>query len=183
MSEEILIRQCDPTLAGIKTGSLFPCPYGDVPGLLQDLRELNRRIVPKGLCLLPLCWQSHRALLYLFRPRALERDLRGEETARLLEAAGYPSRRSGACLGQLMQRLREKKDFPHEIGLFLSYPPEDVKGFIENRAAKSKCTGHWKVYGDERRTRALFEKYDRCTRIYWDLWQAGHTLDTLIVET
>ena len=75
------------------------------------------------------------------------------------------------------------KDFPHEIGLFLSYPPEDVKGFIENRAAKSKCTGHWKVYGDERRTRALFEKYDRCTRIYWDLWQAGHTLDTLIVET
>ena len=29
----------------------------------------------------------------------------------------------------------------------------------------------------------LFEKYDRCTRIYWDLWQAGHTLDTLIVET
>ena len=77
----------------------------------------------------------------------------------------------------------ESGEFPHEVGLFLSYPPEDVKGFIENRAAKSKCTGHWKVYGDERRTRALFEKYDRCTRIYWDLWQAGHTLDTLIVET
>ena len=27
MSEERLIRQCAPTLAGIKTGSLFPCPY------------------------------------------------------------------------------------------------------------------------------------------------------------
>lgn len=26
MSEEILIRQGAPTLAGIKTGSLFPCP-------------------------------------------------------------------------------------------------------------------------------------------------------------
>ena len=29
MSEEILIRQGAPTLAGIKTGSLFPCPCED----------------------------------------------------------------------------------------------------------------------------------------------------------
>ena len=26
MSEELMVRQCAPTLAGIKTGSLFPCP-------------------------------------------------------------------------------------------------------------------------------------------------------------
>lgn len=27
MSDELIIRQCAPTLAGIKTGSLFPCRY------------------------------------------------------------------------------------------------------------------------------------------------------------
>ena len=27
MSDEMIVRQCAPTLAGIKTGSLFPCPY------------------------------------------------------------------------------------------------------------------------------------------------------------
>ena len=27
MSEETVVRQCAPTLAGIKTGSLIPCPY------------------------------------------------------------------------------------------------------------------------------------------------------------
>lgn len=99
MSEEILIRQCAPTLAGIKTGSLFPCPYGDVPGLLQDLRELNRRIVPKGLCLLPLCWQSHRALLYLFRPRALERDLRGRRRPGCWRRQGIPPGAAGRVWG------------------------------------------------------------------------------------
>ena len=26
MSEELVVRQCAPTLAGIKTGSLFSCP-------------------------------------------------------------------------------------------------------------------------------------------------------------
>ena len=33
-----------------------------------------------------------------------------------------------------MQRLADGGKFPHEIGLFLGYPPEDVSGFIENRA-------------------------------------------------
>ena len=42
MSEEILIRQGAPTLAGIKTGSLFPCPCDDREALLDDVRRLNR---------------------------------------------------------------------------------------------------------------------------------------------
>ena len=49
MSEEILIRQGAPTLAGIKTGSLFPCPCDDREALLTDVRRLNRQLVPKGL--------------------------------------------------------------------------------------------------------------------------------------
>ena len=40
MSEEILIRQGAPTLAGIKTGSLFPCPCDDRASLLSDIRRL-----------------------------------------------------------------------------------------------------------------------------------------------
>ena len=54
MSEEILIRQGAPTLAGIKTGSLFPFPCEDHEALMTDIRRLNRRLSPKGLCLLPL---------------------------------------------------------------------------------------------------------------------------------
>ena len=54
MSEETVVRQCAPTLAGIKTGSLFPCPYDSREELLQDVRSLNKRLVPKGLCLLPM---------------------------------------------------------------------------------------------------------------------------------
>ena len=53
MSEEILIRQGAPTLAGIKTGSLFPFPCEDHEALMTDIRRLNRRLSPKGLCLSP----------------------------------------------------------------------------------------------------------------------------------
>ena len=40
------------------------------------------------------------------------------------------------------------------MGLFLSYPPEDVKGFIDHRANDFKCAGLWKVYGDEEKARS-----------------------------
>ena len=62
MSEEMVVRQCAPTLAGIKTGSLFPCPCTDRDALLDEVRQLNRRLSPKGLCLLPLRFTEGSAL-------------------------------------------------------------------------------------------------------------------------
>ena len=39
MSEEILVRQGAPTLADIKTGSLFPCPCENREALLAEDRK------------------------------------------------------------------------------------------------------------------------------------------------
>ena len=90
MSEDIVVRQCAPTLAGLKTGSLFPCPYESKQTLMKDVRKLNQIFVPKGLCLLPLRLAEKRALLYLYRPRELERDLTDQMAAELLRKVGYP---------------------------------------------------------------------------------------------
>ena len=37
MSEEMVVRQAAPTLAGIKTGSLFPCPCAEKDALLGEI--------------------------------------------------------------------------------------------------------------------------------------------------
>ena len=42
MSEENLVRQCAPTLAGIKTGTIFPAPFTSLAELTAEIRELNR---------------------------------------------------------------------------------------------------------------------------------------------
>ena len=73
------------------------------------------------------------------------------------------------------------RGIPARGGLFLSYPPEDVKGFIENRAANAKCTGVWKVYGDERQARQTFDRYKKCTQTYCERWRSGVELDRLAV--
>ena len=123
MSEEILVRQGAPTLAGIKTGSLFPCPCEDKEALFADIRRLNRLLVPKGLCLLPIRFLKGQVLLYLYRPSELRRDLENEQAAEILHHAGYNSGHCGRCIANLIRRFREGGEFPHEVGLFLSYPP------------------------------------------------------------
>ena len=46
MSEDIVVRQCAPTLAGLKTGSLFPCPYESKQTLMKDVLKINQIFVP-----------------------------------------------------------------------------------------------------------------------------------------
>ena len=88
MSEEYVVRQCAPTLAGIKTGSLFPCPYQSRQALMSEIRALNRRLSPKGLILLPVRYLDGKALLYLYRPSNLRQDLKDRLAAHVLEQAG-----------------------------------------------------------------------------------------------
>ena len=131
MSEYQIIRFCAPTLAGLKTASLFCCDAPDEAELLGQLRHWNTSLAPKGLRMLPLRIWNGRALIYLYRPKALARDLACEDAACLLNGSGYDGTEPSGCLRCLMGRLQCQKDgFPHEIGLFLGYPPEDVRGFI-----------------------------------------------------
>lgn len=181
MPEELVVRFCAPTLAGMKTGSMFSCPYDSAQELRRDIREMNRRLGRKGLRVLPLRYQNRRALIYVYRPKRLEADLEELDAVSILTGMGYPVGSSNRCVAKLVQRLREEPEFPHEIGLFLGYPPEDVWGFIENRAEDCKCVGCWKVYGDEAAAQKLFRKYHKCTEVYCNCLRRGFSMERLTV--
>ena len=179
MSEETVVRQAAPTLAGVKTGSLFPYRCESAEDLRADIRAFNRTLVPRGMCLLVLRMMERSALLYLYRPAELERDLKDSTAREVLEEAGYRCDSCAACVRELVERFRREGEFPHEIGLFLSYPPEDVKGFIADRDNyKAQCM--WKVYGDVERAKQLFECYRQCrTKLCRELAQ-GRSLQVCV---
>lgn len=180
MSEEIIVKHCSPTLAGMKTGNLFACPYESEKEILEDLRKLNKLLVPKGLRALPMRFSEDRALIYIYRPEKLKKDLAAEAAGRILEKQGYSVSSTDRCVAELMKRLRMSEVFPHEIGLFLGYPPGDVEGFMEKRAAK--CVGTWKVYGNEAEAKRTFAKYKKCTRVYCSQLVKGAGLERLCVK-
>lgn len=181
MSEEMFVQCCAPTLAGIKTGSMFSCDYSSKNEMAEDLRSLNRILSRRGMCILPLRFHEGKALLYLFRPESLQKDIKCREAREILRKAGYTGLRYQQYIRRLIARLDSGESFPHEIGLFLSYPPEDVKGFIENHARNYKLIGYWKVYGDEEKARRTFEQYRKCTDSYCRRMRAGYKLAELAV--
>lgn len=181
MSEELVIRCCAPTLASLKTGNMFTCRFASRKGMLDGLRGLNHRLGPKGLRALPLRYQQGVGLIYLYRPSRLSRDLSHKLAKQLLQERGYPADEPGRCVTCLMERLRQSGEFPHEIGLFLGYPPEDVEGFI-NHKSEAKCVGCWKVYGDEESARRTFALYKKCTALYLQQWAKGKQMERLTVQ-
>lgn len=182
MSEDYIVRHCAPTLAGLKTGSIFVCPYDTKDALLASVRRLNRRLSPKGLRVLPLRFSEKRALIYLYRPKKLTADLANATAAELLRRSGYTGGSCEQCVCQLARKLRSQADFPHEIGLFLGYPPEDVCGFMDHGPDLCKCTGCWKVYGDEAAAKKKFAQYKKCTRVYCDQWAKRKDIERLTVN-
>ena len=65
-------------------------------------------------------------------------------------------------LEQLSDRLCLEQEFPHEIGIFLGYPLEDVDGFITHQGENCKLCGCWKVYGNVEQARRTFASYEKC---------------------
>ncbi len=182
MSDELFVRHCSPTILGIKTGNMFTCRFKNEKSEISYIKSLNERLVSKGMRIVPLRRHNGSTLIYVYRPSLLKKDLEKDLAQSLLKNLGYSCNSINKCIIRLIQRLEKNKDFPHEIGLFLGYPPEDVWGFIKNNANGCKCVGCWKVYGDEVKAKQLFEKYKKCTELCCSLNKKGFTADMLAVS-
>ena len=180
VSDQTIARYCAPTLAGIKTGSMFSAEYTDQKTLARELFELNTLLTRHGLRILLLRCMKKRALIYLYRPDALEQDLLDPEAAAILREHGYKESDPRLCLGKLIRQFRQSEGFPHEVGLFLGYPPADVRSFIRNPHSGYQCVGCWKVYGDREEAERTFDRYRKCTKVLCREAARGKSLEQLI---
>lgn len=181
MSEELIVATCSPTMAGLKTGNMFNCPLKSKEELKENIRKLNKILVPRGVRILPLKISKDKALLYMYRPTLLRNDLNDTLAIKILSDMDYPIDNTDCCIVKLIDKLKAYEDFPHEIGLFLGYPAEDVHGFIKNCAKCAKCVGTWKVYGDEKQAIKKFKAYKKCTKVYCECYRKNNSFDRLVV--
>lgn len=99
----------------------------------------------------------------------------------MLKAEGYDYSSVEEAVKILQNKLQMYETFPHEIGLFLGYPEEDVQGFIENQGKNCKCCGCWKVYCNECDAQKMFCKFKKCERVYERLFLKGRPVEKMIV--
>lgn len=219
MSEDLIVRHCAPTLAGLKTGNMFTATFASKTQLDSEVLHLNQILADKGLRVTVLRIACHaiqnksssqsqnkssrktsiktsckhrgthcgkgciRALIYIYRPGRLQSDLDAEEAKDILLRFGYEESSLDGCISRLADRIYECDEFPHEVGLFLGYPPEDVKGFIDLGGRNSKASGYWQVYGDVDRAQKQFERFSKCTGVYLECLGRGLPITKLAVNT
>lgn len=181
--EKGLIEHCAPTLAGLKSASLFNYFHEGEQIVRKELEEINEILNEKGVKVEILIWREKSVLVYVYRVAMLERELQQPGVLELLGGYGYDGCETDSCLNYLRNRLLSCACFPHEIGVFLGYPLEDVKGFIENEGKNCESCGVWKVYCDREEKEKIFQKLKKCKEVYLQVFCEGRKLSQMAVCT
>ena len=72
------------------------------------------------------------------------------------------------------------KDFPHEMGILLGYPVEDVEGFILHKGGSYLCNGYWKVYYNVSQKQRTFRWYSFAEHHLLCLLKEGRSIPEII---
>lgn len=181
--EAVLVRQCAPTLAGMKPGSIFCFNHSPLEVSRQRVCQWNKQLEPFGLTVQILLERpgSSSVIVFVYRHDRLEQMLSDDAYQSFLAEAGYERTNLDGLLEQLAYRLRTQPEFPHEIGVFLGYPLRDVIGFIENHGRNFTCCGFWKSYGDPAEMQVCFACYRRCIQTYVAMFEQGIPIERLAV--
>jgi hypothetical protein len=147
-----------PVMEGAKPAELIMlCPG------LYDLHDTwlhggKEMIEETGLECLTLKERADCACVLVYDKASLSRYLDAEWETPLMRNAGYRQFEEHAYLSRLKDRFADR--CPHEIGLFLGFPYDDVDEFIKNSGRQYLFNGYWKVYCKPDRARTIFHKYD-----------------------
>ena len=182
--EALLVEICAPTLMGVKAASLFRYSVIDGEDVFDEVDHFNHKLQSFGIriVILKKCCKSDSYLIYVYRKKLLVPILQDENVKAFLLRNGYDGEDSvEGMLQTLSERLCLQEDFPHEIGIFLGYPLDDVIGFIENEGRNCTCCGYWKVYGNPVHAKKKFNVYDTCTSYCKKLFAHGISVPQLAV--
>ena len=193
---EILVRMAGAVIAGVKPAAIFTLPMRAFAA--GKWRQLSRRALDEalrayaealpayGVELSVLYRTDRRVYLLVWRPDDLDRVLADPAHLLILREQGYCGAGRRELLGELRRRLvdyylafdrGERTEFPHEIGVFLGYPSEDVRGFMAGE--KATCSGAWHAYGDEQVAKRRFRMLEMHERRCRSRFASGEPLHAL----
>ena len=182
--EKLLIELCAPTLMGVKPASLFRYQADDITNVYEEVDSWNKQLYRHGITITILkeCQRQNSFLIYVYRKSKLSEILQNQEVKCFLKEQHYDCKNGiDGYLQTLSTRLCMNQDFPHEIGIFLGYPLDDVIGFIENEGKNCTLCGDWKVYHNPHKAMRQFNIFKKCTQYCKERFAHGATIVQLAV--
>lgn len=152
---KILARCIAPTLRNAKPSSLVSLP--------QELKIDNIRLATENLEMMLLYKLKVSQMVFIFNRKMLINTIDNDNVLELLRGYSYPQEfELDLYLEHLKKRLidfkENKSGFAHEVGVFLGYPYQDVRDFIESKKACCFC-GYWKVFNEPQKALKTMQNY------------------------
>ncbi|MEA5058764.1 hypothetical protein SDC9_85324 [bioreactor metagenome] len=134
--ERYFLLSAAPVLMGIKPSTLICIQHCCKDVWKEQEKHVSERT---GLCVKELYQTKTASGLLIYDESLLHERIRNLSGKELLQRYGYPTE---SALADLLEHLKGRfggAQFPHEIGVFLGYPPEDVDAFIRNSGKDYLC--------------------------------------------
>ena len=172
-----LALQCAPVIMGIKISNLLTLSSPEAKQVKEILKET-------GIHHYCLVQYKRKSVYLLYRIEDFEAYLRGYDVTNLLRKLGYINLSTIEVVKEFQNRYRTYMKngmvFPHELGILLGYPIEDVEGFIENKGENYLYAGYWKVYQDVEEKKLLFDAYESAKEGLLLLVAHGYSMRSII---
>lgn len=175
--ETQLALQCAPLLMRIKMSNLL------------IVHKSNRDVVYKlfrktAISYYVIYELENKIVFLLYRKNELVSYLNKEEVREVIKMLGYNKYTLKNILKEFIKRYgayRKGKDvFPHEMGLLLGYPVDDVAGFIVNQGKNFLYTGYWKVYSNLSEAIQMFDKYNQAQKMVIQMISQGVSIQNIL---
>lgn len=174
-----IARQCAPVLLGIKTANLLVLREhkSDYVIKLFWCTELKIKI---------LCNYESKDYYLIYHPGKLAEYIHRAPILNYLYEVGYTSENINSIIQMIAYKYSRymlcKQGFPHEIGLLLGYPLEDVLSFVKQKGNDYIYSGYWKVYDHLTEALLTFWQYKKAKEILVEFILHGGNLPIVINE-
>ena len=172
--QNTLALHCSAVLTNLKASNLVNLNISNNNKLYDDIALLNKSMT---IACEILKETEKNILLLIYNKKLLRKIINNKDNKIFLSNYNYQYKTLEEALGELKNRMKNEV-FPHEIGIFLDYPKEDIIGYIEHK--QCLYTGYWKVYSQVDEKKCLFEAITNSKKKLLEMMNNGNGILNLI---
>ena len=177
--EQTIINHIAPTLCGIKPATMFTLRkdfFIEKEAYLWKEKAKEHKV---ELNFFPT--SETLVMFFSYNKSEISKILNKQNVKEYLKEKNYPIHKNiTENINELFTRLQTSTTFPHEVGIFLGYPLEDVILFEKNRGKNCKCCGYWKSYTNNDDTKKSLIKFHYCSNICKQWLDEGFSVTQII---
>lgn len=119
-------------------------------------------------------------IILIYNNDILKTHIFKTENIEFLRKLGYEHNNNISYYVEYLKDRYEEFNCPHELGIFLGIPIDDVKSFMQCSYKKCLGCGYWKVYSNYEKAIEIFSIYDDVREKTMDKIVEGESIDSIV---